>query len=191
MSLLTIKILFFCLIPIGMLILSKGIKLLKKPLNGKVILSLHYSDKVGNFTIEKTGIYSIWQKGDLLKKTPINKFRPHLYDAATNKELILKPSIMSPRSNNFSTGQMEMFTFTAKAGNYELKLLSGSSVSKLQSVVGSAIPLANIDPKNYFIEVRESQSQLLTLLSIPMMLLGLAGVIGGPVMGLLAEQLFI
>ena len=98
---------------------------------------------------------------------------------------------MSPRSNNFSTGQMEMFTFTAKAGDYELKLLSGSSVSKLQSVVGSAIPLANIDPKNYFIEVRESQSQLLTLLSIPMMLLGLAGVIGGPVMGLLAEQLFI
>lgn len=191
MSLLTIKILFFCLIPIGMLILSKGIKLLKKPLNGKVILSLPYSDKVGNFTIEKTGIYSIWQKGDLLKKTPINKFRPHLYDTAANKELILKPSIMSPRSNNFSTGQMEMFTFTAKAGDYELKLLSGSSVSKLQSVVGSAIPLAKIDPKNYFIEVRESQSQLLTLLSIPMMLLGLAGVIGGPVMGLLAEQLFI
>lgn len=174
-----------------MLILSKGIKLLKKPLNGAVVLSLPYTDKVGNFTITKAGIYSIWQKGDLLKKTPINKFKPHIYHTATNKEIILKPSIMSPRSNNFSTGQMEMFTFTAEAGDYELKLLSGSSVSKLQAVVGSAILLANINPKNYFIEVRESQSQLLTLLSIPLMLIGLAGVVIGFVVSLLAEQLFI
>ena len=191
MSLLTLKILLFCLVPIGIFILYKGVKLFRNAFTGQVLLELPYLDRMGYFTISESGIYSIWQKGPLLKKTPIAKFRPQIRNTSTDQVTNLSPSIMSPRSNNFSTGSMEIFTFAADAGHYQLNLVAGSSVSSFQKIIGDVLPFADIDLKKYVIEVRKSQSQLLTMLSIPIMLLGFACTLGGFVLGLLAEQIFI
>lgn len=95
---------------------------------------------------------------------------------------------MSPRSNNLSTGTMELFTFYAPVGEYQLDLVEGSSVSRLQRILGEMIPLADIDLSQYFIQIRESQSQVLTMLTIPLLLLGMAGMVCGLVFGLLVEQ---
>lgn len=191
MSLLTLKILLFCLVPIGIFILYKGVKLFRSAFTGQVLLELPYLDRMGYFTISESGIYSIWQKGPLVKKTPIAKFRPQIRNTSTDQVINLSPSIMSPRSNNFSTGSMEIFTFAADAGHYQLNLVAGSSVSSFQKIIGDVLPFADIDLKKYSIEVRKSQSQLLTMLSIPIMLLGFACTLGGFVLGLLAEQIFI
>ena len=191
MSLLTLKILLFCLVPIGIFILYKGVKLFRNAFTGQVLLELPYLDRMGYFTISESGIYSIWQKGPLLKKTPITKFRPQIRNTSTDQVINLSPSIMSPRSNNFSTGSMEIFTFAADVGHYQFNLVAGSSVSSFQKIIGDVLPFADIDLKKYSIEVRKSQSQLLTMLSIPIMLLGFACTLGGFVLGLLAEQIFI
>ena len=191
MSLLTLKILLFCLVPIGIFILYKGVKLFRSAFTGQLLLELPYLDRMGYFTISESGIYSIWQKGPLLKKTPIAKFCPQICNTSTNQVINLSPSIMSPRSNNFSTGSMEMFTFAADVGHYQLNLVAGSSVSSFQKIIGDVLPFADIDLKKYVIEVRKSQSQLLTMLSIPIMLFGFACTLGGFVLGLLAEQIFI
>lgn len=191
MSLLTLKILLFCLVPIGIFILYKGVKLFRSAFTGQVLLELPYLDRMGYFTISESGIYSIWQKGPLLKKTPIAKFRPQIRNTSTDQVINLSPSIMSPRSNNFSTGSMEIFTFAADAGHYQLNLVAGSSVSSFQKIIGDVLPFADMDLKKYAIEVRKSQSQLLTMLSIPIMLLGFACTLGGFVLGLLAEQIFV
>lgn len=191
MSLLTLKILLFCLVPIGIFILYKGVKLFRNAFTGQVLLELPYLDRMSYFTISESGIYSIWQKGPLLKKTPIAKFRPQIRNTSTDQVINLSPSIMSPRSNNFSTGSMEIFTFAADVGDYQLNLVAGSSVSSFQEIIGDVLPFADMDLKKYVIEVRKSQSQLLTMLSIPIMLLGFACTLGGFVLGLLAEQIFI
>lgn len=191
MSILTLKILLFCLVPIGIFILYKGIKLLRTSFTGKVLLDLPYLDRMGYLTIPESGIYSIWQKGPLFRKTPIAKFRPQIRNTSTDQVINLSSSIMSLRSNNFSTGRMEMFTFAADVGHYEIKLVAGSSVSSFQEIIGEALPFADMDLKKYAIEVRKSQSQVLTMLSIPLMLLGFAFTLGGFVLGLLAEQIFI
>lgn len=191
MSLLTLKILLFCLVPIGIFILYKGVKLFRNAFTGQVLLELPYLDRMSYFTISESGIYSIWQKGPLLKKTPITKFRPQIRNTSTDQVINLSPSIMSPRSNNFSTGSMEIFTFAADVGDYQLNLVAGSSVSSFQEIIGDVLPFADMDLKKYVIEVRKSQSQLLTMLSIPIMLLGFACTLGGFVLGLLAEQIFI
>ncbi|MDE4455714.1 hypothetical protein [Psychrobacter sp. DAB_AL62B] len=191
MSILTLKILLFCLVPVGLFILFKGIMLLRNTFTGKVLLDLPYLDRVGCFTISKSGIYSIWQKGPLFKKTPIAKFRPQIRNTSTDQVINLSDSLMSPRSNNFSSGSIEMFTFNADAGDYELKLVAGSSVSSFQKIIGDVLPLADMDLKKYAIEVRKSQSQWLTMLSIPIMLLGFTCTLGGFVLGLLADQIFI
>ena len=191
MSLLTLKILLFCLVPIGIFILYKGVKLFRNAFTGQVLLELPYLDRMSYFTISESGIYSIWQKGPLLKKTPITKFRPQIRNTSTDQVINLSPSIMSPRSNNFSTGSMEIFTFAADVGDYQLNLVAGSSVSSFQEIIGDVLPFADMDLKKYVIEVRKSQSQLLTMLSIPIMLLGFACTLGGFVLGLLAEQIFV
>lgn len=190
MSILVTRILLFCLIPPGAFILYHGIKILRKSFNGKVMLEMPYLQQSGEFTIEKGGIYSIWQKGEMFKKTPIDQFSTHVYEKVSQHEINLSYSLMSPSSNDFSTGRMEIYTFYANPGVYELRLQDGSSASIVGGLVSDFIPLPSVDLAKYFVQVRESQSQWMTLLGIPITLLGAFGVIGGFVMGLLADQLF-
>lgn len=191
MSVLTYRILFFTLIPLGLLILIKAIRILISAFNGKILLQLPYNDNVGAFTITKAGFHSIWQKGPMLKKTPLAKFRPQIRNTVTGEVIDLYRSLMAPRSHGFSTGKMEIFTFHAPKGDYEMSLVAGYSISGLQRLVGNAIPLAEMDTTKYSLEIRESQSQFLTFLTIPMILLGVAGMAGGLVLGLIADQIFI
>lgn len=191
MSILSIRILLFILVLIGIFIVFKAIKLFSNAFNGIILLTLPYNDNAGSFTVSKPGVYAIWHKGPLFKKTPLTYFKPHILNTATDKEIKLNRSMVSPRSNNFNTGRMELFTFKAEAGHYELKLVPGSSTSRFQAMIGGAIPLTNIDLNHYSIEIQKSQAQILTILAIPLLLLGIAGIVGGLVIGLLAEKIFI
>ncbi len=190
MSILSIRILLFILILIGIFIVFKAIKLFSNAFNVVILLTLPYNDNAGSFTVSKPGVYAIWHKGPLFKKTPLYQFRPHILNTATNKEIKINRSILSPRSNNFDTGRMELFTFKAEAGHYELKLGPGSSTSRFQAMIGGAIPLANIDSNHYSIEIQKSQAQICTILAIPLLLLGIAGIVSGLVVGLLAAKIF-
>jgi len=191
MSILSIRIFLFILVLIGIFIVFKAIKLFKNAFNGVKLLTLPYNDNLGHFTVSKSGVYAIWHKGPLFKKTPLTQFRPHILNTATDKEIKLNRSILSPRSNNFDTGRVELFTFKAEVGRYELKLIPGSSTSRFQAMIGGAIPLADIDLSHYSIEIQKSQAQIFTILSIPLLLLGITSIIGGLVVGLLAEKIFI
>ena len=191
MSILSIRIFLFILILIGIFIVFKAIKLLKNAFNGVKLLTLPYNDNLGHFTVSKSGVYAIWHKGPLFKKTPLTQFRPHILNTATDKEIKLNRSILSPRSNNFDTGRVELFTFKAEAGRYELKLIPGSSTSKFQAMIWAAIQLSDIDLSHYSIEIQKSQAQIFTILSIPLLLLGIASIVGGLVVELLAEKIFV
>jgi len=189
MKLILIQILFFCLIPIGIFILIKAIQLLKKAFNGKIVLEIPYLQQGGRFSVTNAGNFSIWQKGPMFKRTPIDKFKLYIYEVSTKEELKLHFSLLRPHTNNFSTGRMELYRFYAPIGNYKIKFREGSNVSKLESLVGNIIPIQSVDLTKYFIEIRESQSQLMTFLAIPMVLLGVFGTVGGFVLGLLADQI--
>ena len=190
MSIIIIRIFFFCLIPIDAFMLYHGIKILRKAINGKVILDMPYLQQIGEFTILKSGIYSIWQNGEMFRKTPIDQFSTHIYEKATQQEINLSYSLMSPRTNDFSTGRMEIYTFYASPGVYELRLQDGSSASILGGFTSKLVPFPAVDLAKYFVQVRESQSQWMTLLGIPITLVGAFGIIGGFVLGLLADQVF-
>lgn len=183
------RILFFCLIPIGVFLLVKGIRFLQKSLNGRVLLEMPYLQANGQFTIVKAGYFSIWQKGSLMKRTPIDQFRPAVYNELTKESLKISLSMMRPQVNSFSKGRIQIGTFHAQPGNYRLQIEKGSSVSKLESLLAGVIPLPGIDLTKYSIEVRTSQSPVFIFLAIPLILLGTFGIIGGLVLGLLADQM--
>ncbi|MGN7785084.1 hypothetical protein ACTJIJ_11175 [Niabella sp. 22666] len=183
------RILFFCLIPIGVFLLVKGIRLMRKSLNGVVLLEIPYLQKAGQFTVAKAGYFSIWQKGSLMKRTPIDQFRPSVYNERTSEPLKLSFSVMRLQVNSFSVGRIQICSFYAQPGDYRLQLEDGTSVSKLESLVAKVVPLPGIDLAKYFIEVRTSQSPVFIFLAIPLILLGAFGIIGGLVLGLLADQI--
>ena len=190
MKLILIRILFFCLIPIGIFILVKAIQLFRKTFNGKLIIEIPYLQNGGKFSVTKAGNFAIWQKGQIFKRTPVDKFKLHIVEELTKEEIKLNFSILRPHTNNFSTGRMELYRFYAPIGNYQIEFREGSNVSKLESFVSRIIPVKSVDLAKYFIEIRESQSQLMTFLAIPMILLGMFGTIGGLVLGILADQIF-
>ncbi|MGE9312254.1 hypothetical protein ACLOAU_11430 [Niabella sp. CJ426] len=183
------RILFFCLIPIGVFFLVKGIRLMRKSLNGVVLLEIPYLQKAGQFTVAKAGHFSIWQRGSLMKRTPIDQFRPSVYNERTSEPLKLSFSVMRLQVNSFSVGRIQIYGFYAQPGDYRLQLEDGTSVSKLESLVAKVVPLPGIDLAKYFIEVRTSQSPVFIFLAIPLILLGAFGIIGGLVLGLLADQI--
>lgn len=185
-----IRILFFCLIPVGSYILIRGIKLLKKSLNGRILLEFPYTQQAGTFSVSKPGNFSIWLKAPILSRTPIDLYQPQILNLDTKEELPISYSYTGMQSNSFSDGRAEIFTFAAQIGNYNLSLIEGNSTTGLDSLVTIISPAGNLNLSNYTIQVRESQPQYVAYLAIPIIILGGAGILGGFVIGLLADQLF-
>lgn len=78
MSLIVFRILFFFLVPFGIFILVKTIRMIKGVFTGEVITEIPFTQKEVEFEISRPGVYAIWQKGQLFRKTPVDKFRPIL-----------------------------------------------------------------------------------------------------------------
>lgn len=191
MNILLIRILLFCCIPVGIFILIKGIKLIRRSFYGPLLLEISYSAGGGRFTVTDAGNFSIWLKAPLLKRVPIDKYRPRVYRVATGEELRLSFSVTGMHANGFSEGRQEIFTFSATPGEYQLQITEGSSLSGLQSIIARLIPPGNnIDLSKHFLQVRKTQPAILAYLAIPIIILGGGGIIGGFVLGLLADEVF-
>ncbi len=191
MSILLIRILLFCCIPVGIFILVKGIKLIRSTFYGPLFLELSYLQGTGQFALTEGGDYSIWHKAPLLRRVPIDKYRPHIFNDLTHEEVSLSRSYLGMQANGFGDGRLQLFTFFAGPGNYTLTLKDGSSISGLQKMIANVIPQPEgTDLSKHFIQVRKTQPILLTILAIPITILGGSGIIGGFVLGLLADQVF-
>lgn len=184
-----IQLLFFSLIPVGVFVLIKAIKILRRTFNGEVIIDIPFSCKISDFEITKPGVYAIWHKGQVFRKAPLNIFKPRIRNEVNREEITLIPSLFRPNSNNGRTGRMELFRFTATIGKYRLELAEGSSVTLFEQAISSLFPLKKVDPGDYYIQIRESQAFFYVLIGIS--LISLAGllIIGGLVSGILADQL--
>ena len=191
MSILMIRILLIAAMPLEVYILIKGIKILRKAIHGKIILELPLSELSSNFTLNKSGIYSIWWQASFLTNIPIHLFKPIIKNYDTLQTVPLITSFLSPRTNNFDIARLEAYTFKTKKGNYSIDMVEGSSVNYFQTEVANYFSSnKKFDFNKIKIQIRESQSQFKTLLGIPICLIGGGGLIVSFVFSLLADQLF-
>jgi hypothetical protein len=175
----SIKILLILISIIGIFMLIKGIMMLMQFFNTKIILEIPYTGKSGNFRIDTSGTYSIWQKGKQFTRTPVDKFKPVITNESTGEKVALNSSIFRTQVNNGATASMLLFKFTAPAGNYRLDLDEGSSISLLEKSLTSYIPFKETDPANYFLQVRETRPKSLVVFGIPLTIIGFGCFIGG------------
>lgn len=182
----TMQFLVLGLIPVGILLLIFSIRLVKKTFSGKVIVEIPYTMKSAEFILDKPGNYSIWHTGDFFRKAPLDKFRPEITDQSTGSEIRLYPCLFRPNANNGRSARMEIFRFSAPPGKYLLELKEGSSISGLEQNLIDRIPARMVDDDKYFIQVRESQPTLLTMLGIGLIAIGGCCAITGLVLGILS-----
>ncbi len=183
MSLILYRVLFFCLIPAGIYILVKTIRMLKCVFNGEVIAEIPFTQKEITFNIIRPGIYAIWQKGQLFRRTPVDKFQLKLTKLPSFEKVSLPKSFFSPYLNGMDTGRMEMNRFSAESGSYRLTVVEGSSVSIFEKIALSLFPAKPVDYSQYFIQVRESRPVYYIFAAIPLFTLSAFMIIGGLVAG--------
>lgn len=189
MVIIFLRIALFCLIPVGIFLLIKTIRMLKKTFNGKVLAEIPFTQKETTFNLPESGVYAIWQKGQLFQKTPVDKFEMQLSRESNGEGVTLTTSLLRPNMNGFETGRMEMKRFYAKSGSYKLILRESSENSSFEQVFSDLFPAKMVDYDKYFIQVRESGPAYQMFLAVPLFLLSGFLIIGGFVCGLLLPQM--
>lgn len=184
------QLVFFSLIPAGIILLIISINSVRKTFSGDIILNLPYLQKSSQFVLTGQANYSIWHQGQFFRKAPLDEFKPEITNRWNGQKIRLIPSLLRPNANNGKSARMELYRFTAPAGEYVLELKEGSSVSPVENNIISLIPAKKVDYDKYFIQVRESQPRILAFIGI--FLIGLAAIciISGLVLGILADQIF-
>ena len=189
MSLILFRILFFCLVPIGLFILVKTIGMLKGVFSGEVIAEIPFTQKEVVFNIVRPGVYAIWQKGQLFRRTPVDKFKLKLNTMPSGQDVSLPISFFRPYLNGMDTGRMEMNRFSAESGKYRLSVVEGTSVSLFEKIALSLFPAKPVDYSQYFIQVRESRPVYYILTAIPLCTVSAFFMFGGLVAGFMAPNI--
>lgn len=184
------QLLFFCLIPVGIVILIFSLKIAKKSFSGNIVLEIPYSQKSAEFVLSTPGSYSIWHKGQFFRKAPLREFKPEIVNKSTGLKIRLYPSLFRLNANNGKTARMKLYGFHAPAGNYTLTLAEGSSISGMEDKFIRLLPAKMVDYNKYFIQVRESQPAFIGLIGVVLIALSAFCIIGGLVIGILADQIF-
>lgn len=174
--------------PLGIFLLVKAIRLLIKVFNGKMIIEMPFLTKEMAFDIPEDGIYSIWQKGQFLRKTPVGTFKPVVLRQPQQELVQLSHSLLSPKMNDFETARMELYTFSANKGSYLLKIDEREGVSKMATFLSGILPNKMVDLDRYFLQIRVAQPFYLMLIAIPFTLLSFGLTVGGFIMGLIANE---
>jgi len=185
------QILFFSFIPVGLVLLFFSIKNIQKTFYGNIILEIPFTQKSAEFTLTKPGNYSIWHKGQFFTKAPLDEFKPEITNKATGQKVELSSLLLRPNSNNGESARMELFRFNAPSGKYELKLVEGSSISNIENRLINLLSVPMVDFDKYFIQVRENQALIYLLFGIVVIVFAAFCIIGGLVLGILSDQIFI
>jgi len=112
-----IQVLFFCLIPVGIVILIFSIRFVQKTFSGKIIPEIPYYQKSAEFILTYPGKYSIWHKGLFFSKAPSDEFKPEIINKSTGQKLTLSSLLFRANENKGKIDRMMLYLFSAPAEN--------------------------------------------------------------------------
>lgn len=184
------QILFFSLIPLGIIVLLLSLKFVQKAFSGRIILEIPYSQKSAEFTLNEPGTYAVWHRGQYFRRAPLDEFKPEIIDKSTGLNLKLSYFILRPNTNNGKTARMEIARFSASPGEYVLQLAEGSTVTGVEQSLIRFLHVKMVDYDKYFIQIRESRPVLSVMLGILLLTFSGLCIIGGLVGGILSDQIF-
>lgn len=161
----TAWIVSFGLFAFGLWLLVQGIKQIQKAVSGPVLLKLPITQPSGQFVLTHAGDYAIWQSGRTLQRVPMKMPMPAISSLQTSQPVRVQPSLSSMRVNNGWEGRIQLFTFWAEVGSYQLDWPANTAMRYPE------LP--------YFLEIRERKPGYVLVLGILLVLIAAACLITG------------
>lgn len=184
-----IRILCFLLVPAGGYLLYFAIRMLRKTFAGRIIAEMPFSQQEMVFDIPEAGTYAVWLSGTLFSRSPVDKFELALTDHVSGVPVARAPSVLRPHVNGFDSARIEYLRFSAGPGRYRMTATEKAGKSWLERAVPLIAGTNKADDKNHSLQIRESQPVYFMLLSVFLLIVSLAGIIGGLVLGFAGPQL--
>lgn len=178
--------LMFLLAPVGGVLFALGIRTVRRSFLGPIVAELGMEDGRATFEIASPGVFGLWCRWPMFRRSPLASIDPVVIDDATGSPVPLRHSIFRPNSNDGVTAWFEFRRFAAAAGRYRLELRSGSGLpTAIERTLNRLVPLPPADPSRCAIQVRESQSAAWLVVGIPLLVLSGMMLIGSLVGGIL------
>lgn len=188
MSLPLISAAFFTLAILGLFLVYTAIRLGIKIVKVPTYLTLPYLSKKGTFHLPQNGSYTIWQKGKQRMLAPVDQFKPVITNILTGDQIKLTSILLFRVTKTDLSGNasVQLFRFKAKAGDYLMELLEGSSISRVEQAISKPATLiaTPFDPTKYAILVTKYQSPFLVLGLVWSILFSIAFIVVGLVFGI-------
>lgn len=188
MSLPLISAAFFTLAILGLFLVYTAIRLGIKIVKVPTYLTLPYLSKKGTFHLPQNGSYTIWQKGKQRMLAPVDQFKPVITNILTGDQIKLTSILLFRITKTDLSGNasVQLFRFKAKAGDYLMELLEGSSISRVEQAISKPATLiaTPFDPTKYAILVTKYQSPFLVLGLVWSILFSIAFIVVGLVFGI-------
>jgi hypothetical protein len=107
---------------------------------GRVIFETKAEYSIHNLIIERTGFYSLWISGKILRKPKLEIFNAKITDVNLNKVFEI-PSVFRPNSNNGSNGSRLLKYYYLKKGTYQFEIENEreKSLNFLDNTIGKIL----------------------------------------------------
>lgn len=175
--------LFFLMIPIGVILLSLGIKYTIRFAKTEIIHELPFLEKEGVFTLAHEGNYGLWLSGQQFSKAPLGEFGLSLINQETKQRIPLSASLMRTTVTGVKTARMKLYSFWAEKGAYSISLTEESSLrDRLGGTIANTISKRPVAYHLFSIQVREDSPWYL-------LVVGILAIIFGSIMTILGSVL--
>lgn len=167
--------LFLLLIPIGVMLLSLGIKHTIRFAKTEIIYELPFLEKEGVFTLSHEGNYGLWLSGQQFRKAPLGEFGLSLINQETKQRIPLSASLMRTTVTGVKMARVKLYSFWAEAGTYSIALTGESGLrDRIGSAIANTIIKQPVDYSLFSIQVREDSPSYLMIGGILAIILGSA-----------------
>ncbi len=145
-----------------------------------MIYELPFTDGQGTFTIVNEGRYALWLNGKKFTKSPLGEFGLSVINKTTGEHVHLSENFLRASVDAFKRGQMLLYSFQAKEGEYLISLdKEGSIRDKMSNFLTNVIIRKPVDYKLFSIQVRTHVSSTILTLCILTNIFASAMIISG------------
>ncbi|MGI4865789.1 MAG: hypothetical protein ACRYFZ_17835 [Janthinobacterium lividum] len=183
------RLAFIALIPLGIYLLIKAIKLIGASFFGAFIAEAKLAQKLVGLAIPEEGLYVIWLRGSKSQVLSIEGFQPTVWENSTRLLVPLDATIGRMQASDSDGFRMKVFSFSASAGSYTLDT---GELPKVPAVSGAVMRFFTgqpIDPGTFVVQVRKTKPAIYGIFGILLCIVSGFLIIGGIVFATLADQI--
>jgi hypothetical protein len=184
-----VRLVFVALVPLGVFVLVKAIKLIRATFFGDIVAEAKLSQEQADLLLPVEGLYAIWLKGGRLQVPAVQSLRPAIWEKTTKVLVQLDPTVGLVRAHGSEGYRVQLFTFSAPAGSYTLDMGELPAAGKSSGALASLFSSNASDPSTLVAQVRATKPFYYGVLGILLCVVSGFLLLGGIIGSILADKI--